>query len=144
MQTRTVQPSASVSSIYKLVFFMYILIFLSFLPLNILATIFAVSVTKLNVRLSRHFVSFVSFYNTITVTLGHFPVSYMLLISPVTILRPLSPLHAATYKRNYRLYLLRVLVRLLVFWSIRLIAEICNIILPNFHYLSLICYYIAF
>jgi len=45
--------------------------FPSFLPLSILATIFSVSVTKLNVRLSLHFVAFVFFYNTITVTMGH-------------------------------------------------------------------------
>jgi hypothetical protein len=84
--------------------------------------IFAVCVTKLNVRLSLHFVPFVFFYKTITVTLGHSPVSYMLLISHVTILRPLSPLQSAKYKCNYRLFISRIQFLALVFCSIRLMS----------------------
>jgi hypothetical protein len=49
----------------------FILRYLSFLLLSILATIFAVSVMKLTVRLSLHFIPLVSFYNTITVTQCH-------------------------------------------------------------------------
>ena len=44
-----------------------------------------------------------------------------------------SPLHFAKYKGIYRLYLLPIHVRLLVFWSIRSIAAICSIIITNFH-----------
>ena len=99
------------------------------------ATIFAVFATKLSVRLSLHFVAFVFFYKAITVTMGHCPVSYMLLVSPLTILRPLSPLYTAKYKDIYLLYLIRIHVRHLVFWSIRSIAQFCNVILPNIHYL---------
>ena len=58
------------SSIYKLVCPMFILRILSYLLPSILATNSAVSVTKLKVRMSPHFVPFVSFYNTITVTLA--------------------------------------------------------------------------
>ena len=59
------------SSISKPIFSMCILSFLSFLLLSILATIFPVCVTKLTVRLSLYFATFVFFYKTITVTLGH-------------------------------------------------------------------------
>ena len=62
--------ASSCSSISKLIFSTCILSSLSFLLLSILATPFAVSVTKLNVLLSPLFVPFVSFYNTITVTLA--------------------------------------------------------------------------
>jgi len=55
-----------------------------------------------------------------------------------------SPLHIAKYKGSYRLYLLSIHVRLLVFWSIRSIAAICCIIIINFHSFSLLAYCIAF
>ena len=99
-----------------------ILRFLSFLPLSILTTNFAVCVRKLSVRLSLHFFAFVFFYNHCNT--GPLSVSSMLLSSPVTILRQLSPLHTAKYKGNYRMYLPRVQFRVLVFCSIRLITEI--------------------
>jgi len=44
-----------------------------------------------------------------------------------------SPLHIAKYKVIYRLYVLPIHVRLLVFWSCRSIAAICSIIITNFH-----------
>jgi len=55
-----------------------------------------------------------------------------------------SPLYIAKYKYIYRLYLLPTHARLLDFWSIRSIAAICSIIITNFHYFSLLAYYIAF
>ena len=48
----------------------------------------------------------------------------MLLNSPVTILRSLSPLHTAKFKCNYLMYLPLIQFRLLVFCSIKLIAYI--------------------
>jgi hypothetical protein len=111
------------SSTSKLIFSKGTLRFLSYLLLSILATISAVCVTKLSVRMSLHFVvlspSVRHFCNT-----GPLSLSSMLSISPVTILRPLSPLHTAKYKGNYRMYLPRIQVRILVFCSIRLIVEI--------------------
>ena len=61
--------ASSYSSKSKLIFSTCFLTFLPIFHLSILATIFAVCVTKLNVQLSLHFVPFFSFYNTITVTL---------------------------------------------------------------------------
>jgi hypothetical protein len=123
---------------------MYILNFFTVLSYKYRRYFFAVFSTKLSVRWSLNFATLGFFFKAITLTLGHGPVSYMLLISPVTILRPLLPLRFAKYKYIYRVYFLSVHVRLLVFWSMRSIADICNIILPSFHCLSLICYYIAF
>jgi len=59
------------SSISYLVFSTCIVSFLSFLLLSILATIFAVTLTQLNVRLSLHFAAIFFLYKTNTVTLGH-------------------------------------------------------------------------
>jgi hypothetical protein len=65
-------------------------------------------------------------------TLCHCPISRMLLISPVTILRPLSPLRFAKYKVFiFCIYL----VFMFDVWSIRSTAQFCNIIIPNVHYL---------
>jgi hypothetical protein len=80
------------SSKSKLIFSTYILSLLQILLLSILATIFAIFATKLN------FVAFGFFLQKFILTLGHCPISCMLLISPVTILRPLSPLRFAKYK----------------------------------------------
>lgn len=102
---------------------------LPFLFLRFLATVFAVFMMKLN------FVAFGFYLQKIILTLGHCPISCMLLTRPFTILRPLSPLRFVRYKDIYLLYLLRIHVRLLVFWSIRSIAQFYNIILPNIHYL---------
>jgi hypothetical protein len=71
------------------------------------------------VRWSLNFAAFGFFLQKLILTLGHCPVSCMLLISPLTILRPLSPLRFANYKGIYLLCLLLILFRLLVFWSIR-------------------------
>jgi len=51
---------------------------------------------------------------------GPLSVSSMLLSSPVTILRQLSPLHTVKYKGNYHMYLPNVQFRVLVCCSIRL------------------------
>jgi len=62
--------ASSYSSKSKLIFSTCFLTFLPIFHLSILATIFAVCVTKLNVRRSLHFVAFGSFYKTKSVTLG--------------------------------------------------------------------------
>jgi hypothetical protein len=95
----------------------------------------AVCATVLNVRWSLNFVAFGFFWKKFILTQGHCPVSCMLLICPINTLRPLTPLHFTKYNCIYLLYLLRVLIRLPVFWSIRSTAAVCNIILPNIHYL---------
>jgi len=63
--------ASSRSSKFKLIFSTCFLRFFPIFLLIILATIFAVSVTKLNVRFSLHFVVFGSFYKTKSETLGH-------------------------------------------------------------------------
>jgi hypothetical protein len=58
-----------------------------------LTTVFAVHLMRLTVLYSVHFVAFAFFFKAIVVStesLGHSPVSYMLLISHVTSLRPSS------------------------------------------------------
>jgi hypothetical protein len=64
---------------------------------------------------------------------GHCPVPYMLLISPVTILRQLFALRFAKCNGTSLVFVFRIHIPLLVFWSIRSIAQICNIIPTNFH-----------
>jgi hypothetical protein len=68
----------------------------------------------------------------------------LLLISPVTLLRQLSALLFAKYNGTTLVFVFRIHVPLLVFWSIRSIAQICNIIPPKFSLLSLIYCYITF
>ena len=75
-------------------------IFLSIPLLCIFAIIFAVCAIRLTVRLLLHFVACVFFFKAIIVTsvksLGHSPVSYMVLISFVNIFKPPSPNNLST------------------------------------------------
>jgi len=184
------------SSKSKLIFSTYILSFLPILLLGILATLFAVFVSKLSVRWSLYFVEFGfpfslvqevisiiikwnKLYISSNTTILHFmnikSIKYnTVLFDAVYILchfvfpckaivftlatvcsiyavdqscnysQTVSPLHFAKYKGIYRLYLLPIHVRLLVFWSIRSIAAICSIIIINFHYFPILAYCIAF
>jgi hypothetical protein len=93
----------------------------------------AVCATVLNVRWSLNIVAFGFFWKKFILTLGHRPVSCMLLICPINTLRPLTPLPFTKYNGIYLLYLLRILILLPVFWSITSTAAVCNIILPNIH-----------
>jgi len=75
-------------------------IFLSILLLNIFAIIFAVCPIRLIVWWSMQFVAYVFFFKAIIVTsvksLGHSTVSYMVLISFVSIFKPPSPNNFST------------------------------------------------